>query len=116
MTIKDKLYIDLIKSLRSGQYTQGFGCLSKDDCHCILGVMCEVYNRHTETPLTITQYKWPKMGLLTQYNGEIDRLPPEVAKVFDIDEDGQYAFMSMNDNGTNFDDFASLFEDEIFYQ
>lgn len=89
-----------VKSLRSGVYKQGYGCLRKNDQFCCLGVLCEVLSvpKHEQGDGSFT------------YNGAYAALPDY--KI--LDGKLQQKLIDMNDHGDfSFNEIADYIEKNI---
>ena len=91
-----------IAALRSGNYKQGKGYLKKGDCHCCLGVLCEVAGIKPE-------FDPEKHWVASHYNGELFGLPPALKVGFMNLDFNQ--LMQWNDDGVPFTQIADKLAD-----
>jgi len=120
--ILTKIQKKWVEALRSGEYTQGQGCLKDPDLigdgnpkYCCLGVLCDLYGKDKGQD-------WAESYMLDQD----ELLPPEVMKWAGIVHsdglihniyDGYGALTGMNDDGQPFEYIADFIEnhpEEIF--
>jgi hypothetical protein len=118
-----KIWVD---ALRSGEYTQGQGCLkSTSGNHCCLGVLCELYDKNNEEKLIKTEAE----GRV--FFNENSRLTP--MKVVDwaglhfsdgsINDTPDFVMIlggpqveslaSLNDHGSSFQEIADFIEQNV---
>lgn len=90
-----------IEALRSGQYKQGKGYLKKGDCHCCLGVLCEVAGIKPELD--------PDREGAYKYDGQPFSLPPKLRTLFDNLD--QANLINLNDAGVPFSVIADKLAD-----
>ena len=81
-----------IEALRSGKYKQGKGFLKKGDCHCCLGVLCEVAGIKPEPD--------PDREGVYKYDGQPFSLPPKLSMQFALLN--QANLINLNDAGVPF--------------
>lgn len=105
-----------IVALRSGEYKQSMGALSKlnpdgSQSHCCLGVACIIF----EDELGLVRTDAPNNCVA--YNSKYGNLPAVVAKFLDITESGEYENLTkygtltgLNDRGVSFFVIADLLE------
>lgn len=106
-----------LNALRSDEFTQGAGVLhSNDDTYCCLGVLCELYMRHSEENID-----WRYDNHRAQYYlfGEEELLPVKVMEWAGIEDnsgtinlsDMTYTTLAeLNDSGYTFAELADLIE------
>lgn len=103
-----------LNALRNGEFTQGKGVLrDTNDRYCCLGVLCELYARHSGEDVS-----WDSDPAPYSFLGEVQLLPEEVMDwagiEFPIGEvliDGSYTTLAYeNDNGYTFAEIADLIE------
>lgn len=117
-----------VKSLRSGKYKQGEGCLKQTNLkknktyHCCLGVLCELYNEQmTKGKKKKLNDVVDKYGLHT-LNKEVEILPDTVRDWADLKfntggfidpkNDHYDSLAAMNDLGCSFKEIANTIEKE----
>ena len=107
-----------LNALRSDEFEQGTGVLRDDDNHyCCLGVLCELYSRHSGEVAT-----WTKDNSWGQYNflDEGETLPKEVRDWAGIEsfsgdvfvEEKDTCLALLNDAGYSFDEIADIIEEQ----
>lgn len=112
----------LLAALRSGEFEQTRGHLSKDGKYCCLGVACEVYQKDVGD-LVIKQVD----EAVREYDNSRGTLPEKVRQYFGFSgSDGSYisvpaeqsddcfdefdALTSKNDHGAAFEEIADIIE------
>ncbi len=108
-----KIWVD---ALRSGEYWQGHLQLKTithgEVTHCCLGVLCELYNKHTDEPLIET---------INDDHCSFDyysvSLPPVVQVWAGMESnDGRFPsgnLSSLNDEGKPFEQIAKVIEENV---
>jgi hypothetical protein len=105
-----KIWVD---ALRSGEYTQGKGCLkSISGNHCCLGVLCELYDKNNEEKLAKLEVE----GRV--FFNENSRLTPmKVVNWAGLHfSDGSIqgeSLANLNDRGSSFQEIADLIEQNV---
>jgi hypothetical protein len=100
--------LKFVEALESGEFKQTKGVLRKDDCHCALGVACELYARSTG------KAKWGKDDDNSTYEFKTDHwslsytVPPVIWKFlglsgFEVDE-----IVEMNDGKEDQKTFSEI--------
>ena len=105
-----------VDALRSGEYTQGVGCLkSTSGDHCCLGVLCELYDKNNEEKLIRVEWEDNKVS----FNSSTMSLPDEVRTWAGMDYyDGSIPGLStslavLNDDEVSFQEIADIIEQNV---
>jgi hypothetical protein len=116
-----------VDALRSGEYTQGVGCLkSTSGNHCCLGVLCELYDKNNEEKLIKTEAEC--MVVFDKYYSKLT--PEKVVKWAGLHfSDGAIndtpdlvmilggpqveSLASLNDRGSSFQEIADFIEQNV---
>ncbi len=106
-----------VEALRSGDYEQGEGALTKEGKHCCLGVACVLYQEKVGGLVETDSTSWTS-GAVTSYDGESGFLPRKVSDWLGLAErNGRYdngdlrtSLSSSNDNGFTFEEIATMIE------
>lgn len=110
-----------VAALRSGQYKQTTGVLSRGDKDCCLGVACKVFLHDNPLDLTVSQATRPGYSGVTMYDGAITGLPLKVQEWLGVPspegnfgEDDDECLSGRNDQGASFAQIADLIEQEPY--
>ncbi len=112
----------LVEALRSGEYKQGTGRLSRDQNgvrqYCCLGVACMVYQKH------VGDLKIDTDGPVHSYDTDVHGLPEKVQEWYGFDTRcgrlketariayGYNSLLLLNDSGYSFREIADVIEQE----
>ncbi|WP_086846945.1 hypothetical protein [Amycolatopsis kentuckyensis] len=102
-----------VEALRSGDYRQGTGQLSRDDKFCCLGVLCDVAVKSGVTVSTKTDDR------STGYDNSFVFLPPRVQEWAGLPENDPNIAVantwlsSLNDDGASFAEIADLIDEHL---
>ncbi len=119
-----------LKALRSGEYSQGSGCLKQTDSgtekvtHCCLGVLCEIYLEETRETWGDSSELYESLGVLNKKVVEWAGLPDSnpdiptkvVAKIFHQevrDDKSTFPLAVLNDHWANFNQIADIIEEVL---
>lgn len=112
----------VVSALRSGEYKQGKGVLRHYDCHCVLGVFCDLYIKHnpgkaewTTDTIQPGMYGFRNVGASLYFVGSLPDVVCEWAGLKQHgcirDNEGHTeAFETLNDYGMSFSELADLIE------
>ena len=113
-----KIWVD---ALRSGEYTQGVGCLkSTNGNYCCLGVLCELYDKNNEVKLRTAKYP----SGVTAFNNFTASLPHDVMNwagmcnpygsfIQQVGTKFMDSLSSLNDAGSSFLEIADIIEQNV---
>lgn len=115
-TLREDIKIKWLKALRSGEYEQTSGYLSKNNRYCCLGVLCELAAKEGVAEKTTDPY-------YSYYGKEQDCrfLPAEVIDWAQISRTGMFVkyndliqhLPDLNDRGTTFIEIADIIEEYL---
>lgn len=104
-----------VAALRSGEYKQGKGCLSRDGYDCCLGVACKLFVAENPGSISVEE---DELGAI-RFDGETAILPLAVRDWLGLgEEEGHYVeddhsntwLSVLNDDGVPFEDIANIIE------